>query len=297
MPSSIIIFGAGLAGHRAIQHYRTQAGIDLVAVTDNDKAKQGGDISGIRIIAPESIASIAYDRIIIASDFHREIRQQLIEKLGVPADRIDLAPMLIVKGGVDLSSDARRDLARELLLSSSAYLSEAGVAHIVDHGTLLGLHRDGDLLPWDNDIDMAIHADRLEETRAALGRFAASFRAPGCPETPWRVRLVDGTIDFGGRSAVLPRIFKVEPAEDHELCRHLQLDVIIKHPGEGLVHWLVGRTTLHAAESFMTDLACLQFRGIALPHPRDLDGYLTTLYGDWRTPRKTWTHTQYANIT
>jgi lipopolysaccharide cholinephosphotransferase len=297
MPVRIIIFGAGLGGQRAIVHYRQDPGVEILAVADNDRSRHGQELLGVRIIGAEAAATMPCDRIVIASVYHPAIRRQLVEGLRVPPARIDLVPMLVMKGGVDLGDETRRGLARELLLAATRHLTDAGVPHIVDHGTLLGIHRDGDLLPWDNDVDMAIHADQLAPARIALTAFAARFRASACPQVPWRCRIVEGEIDFGGRSTRLPRIFKVEPAEDHELCRNLQLDVIIKHPGAGQVHWLVGMITLHAAESTLTELAHLAYRGEMLPHPRDLDGYLTTLYNDWRTPRKTWTHAQYANIT
>jgi len=51
---------------------------------------------------------------------------------------------------------ARRSMLRRLLVDISSTLRDIGVTHWVDFGCLLGIHRDGDLIVYDNDIDVVI---------------------------------------------------------------------------------------------------------------------------------------------
>ena len=50
------------------------------------------------------------------------------------------------------------ETARELLLRAVRVLDEAGIRYHLEGGTLLGLVRDGDLLPWDHDVDISVMA-------------------------------------------------------------------------------------------------------------------------------------------
>jgi len=50
----------------------------------------------------------------------------------------------------------RRHQLRILLHQVCAALEGAGATYWVDFGSLLGIHRDGDLILYDNDVDLAI---------------------------------------------------------------------------------------------------------------------------------------------
>ncbi|MBK1734149.1 hypothetical protein CKO15_02395 [Halorhodospira abdelmalekii] len=58
------------------------------------------------------------------------------------------------------------DLYRLSLIQKA--LDEAGVRWWIDHGTLLGLVREGRLLPWDRDVDLSLPAAGLNAAHAAL---------------------------------------------------------------------------------------------------------------------------------
>jgi phosphorylcholine metabolism protein LicD len=47
-------------------------------------------------------------------------------------------------------------------------LNEKHVPYYVDCGALLGIVRDGDLLPWDNDTDLAINAEDTEKLTSVI---------------------------------------------------------------------------------------------------------------------------------
>ncbi len=55
----------------------------------------------------------------------------------------------------------RRDVLRRAIPRVSALLEARGVWHVLHYGTLLGIHRDGDVIAWDHDIDvLAMARDR-----------------------------------------------------------------------------------------------------------------------------------------
>lgn len=59
----------------------------------------------------------------------------------------------------------------ELFAASSAWLQSLGVAHWLTYGTLLGWHRDHDLIPGDLDVDFGLWArdfGRVWEARSTL---------------------------------------------------------------------------------------------------------------------------------
>jgi len=60
--------------------------------------------------------------------------------------------------------------ARALLLEIAGVLDAAGVDYMLDAGTLLGIVRDGDLIPWDGDLDISIPARGLPKLLELLRR-------------------------------------------------------------------------------------------------------------------------------
>ena len=62
-------------------------------------------------------------------------------------------------------------LARQLLLRTVAVLDAAEIPYYLEGGTLLGMVRDGDILPWDYDLDISIMAADVERLRKQLWRF------------------------------------------------------------------------------------------------------------------------------
>lgn len=85
----VIVFGAGEAARRAFA--RLSDRVDVLAVADNDPAKQGASFMGVEVIAPARIRDMPYHCIVVASVHAREITAQLLD-LGVSADDIELPP-------------------------------------------------------------------------------------------------------------------------------------------------------------------------------------------------------------
>ncbi len=73
-----------------------------------------------------------------------------------------------------------RDHLREVCLYVAAQLEEMGVVYWIDGGTLLGgVREDGDLLPWEDDVDMAFLIDGESGWRRVVAELGARVREDG----------------------------------------------------------------------------------------------------------------------
>lgn len=81
-------------------------GIALTGILDNNRAKQGSSLNGVPVIPPNAVAEISVPSVVlIASRFHSEMRQQLVD-LGYTGEIIRVGTLSI---GIDTASgsDAR----------------------------------------------------------------------------------------------------------------------------------------------------------------------------------------------
>ncbi len=72
----IVIFGTGSV-YRMYRDYIPSSDM-IVAFLDNDAEKQGKDIDGIPVYAPREIVWLAYEKIVIMSDYAEEMKAQLL---------------------------------------------------------------------------------------------------------------------------------------------------------------------------------------------------------------------------
>lgn len=150
--------------------------------------------------------------------------------------------------------------------------NELGIKWCLSHGTALGVYRDGDAIPWDDDVDLAIFSmDRQKLTQARARLREKGFFVPdeGDPNKPIDPKSNMPYYDF----------------------------VAIKN-GEKVECWIfdkVGaffvydpkREGLAIPETYFTTLAKIKWRGDDFMVPNDIDGFLTKMYGPaWKTPDK-----------
>jgi capsular polysaccharide biosynthesis protein len=84
----ILIFGTGAGG---ISFYKNcRARYNVVGFLDNNQQKHGQTLFGKTIHAPQQLGSLAFEKIIIASDYYRDIYPQLVDELAVSEDKISI---------------------------------------------------------------------------------------------------------------------------------------------------------------------------------------------------------------
>jgi phosphorylcholine metabolism protein LicD len=166
-----------------------------------------------------------------------------------------------------------RDVAFDNAAAVSGVFTELGIKHCLSHGTILGVYRDGDTIPWDDDVDMALFSvdrDKYEEARHRLRALGFFVPNEGNPKK---------RIEAYGSKANMP-----------------YYDFVAIRNGEKLEGWifdLVGdyyiydkaRDGLTIPKRFFDTLSTVTWRGLLFPAPSDIEGFLTIMYDStWRTP-------------
>lgn len=170
-------------------------------------------------------------------------------------------------------------LARDLLINVAKRLDDYQVPYFLEGGTLLGIVRDGDILPWDDDLDISIPAGHEKRAKKAL----RSLMLKG-----WRIdkrKLYKfELLDQKG-----PRVFKIRDRSRGLLnMGHSYLDIFVKYQQEGFVYWQAKEKLMRVEAEHYNDFEEVEFQGMKLKAPANYHEYLTKKYGDWSTPVKEW---------
>ncbi|PRW20648.1 phosphate ABC transporter permease isoform A [Chlorella sorokiniana] len=170
-----------------------------------------------------------------------------------------------VRGGISLFHHARRKFLTQLLHDLAAALNDLGVTWWLDFGSLLGIHRDGELIKHDNDVDVAVWQPDwpalLADLQAALPQYSMRIVVPSDdPDTSFiRVYCPLGMAD----------VFGATPAGDSR---------VLVDCGHGSC------TEIDRAAVLPTGV--MTWRGSKLSVPGNVPAALEQRYGpDWRVPR------------
>ena len=143
-----VLFGAGGAGVNYVKSLDASSLPE--AIVDNDPQKWGELIEGIVVFNPSHIDWPSVEQIWIASYGLRDIERQL-EALGADVTKIQTPPKSLFGGGI-LATRTNRTSALSQLTNIMARNSDEPIVAV--YGAALGLKRDGDLIPWDADVDL-----------------------------------------------------------------------------------------------------------------------------------------------
>jgi hypothetical protein len=152
------------------------------------------------------------------------------------------------------------------LAALSEALAAAGLPHFVSGGTLLGAVRDGDFIAWDWDVEVSV---RSEEAVGRLDAAAAALREAG-----FEVRAVDA-------DPANLKIVAVREGATFEVRGY-------RRRGELRV-----RRDFRTRDRFFDGATEVVLRGRTYPCLGPVDAYLTDRYGDWRTPVRSATKSEY----
>ncbi len=167
----------------------------------------------------------------------------------------------------------RPDCCTEHLLELTGFVDDLlerhGIVHWLDYGTLLGAVRNGELIPWDGDVDLGI-LDRDVEAVLAL--------APEVEQAGYVVKLV-------GESVV--RVSYSSVNDSHvDLFAWREENGSLRHDEDPAFQWpgMTDRTTF--AKTYVETLAWVELHGRAFPAPHDPHRFLRDhRYGpDYLTP-------------
>ena len=154
-------------------------------------------------------------------------------------------------------------IAKRMLLEAKQVMDSLGVVFFLRQGTCLGIIRDNDLIPWDDDVDLGsvIGLHGLNET--TIDRVAAAFQEHGY------------NVDVGSNDHyIYVEMTKWSNKMDWNCYRNID-DNIFHYPG------------IQIPTRLFTDLKEIDFLGEKFLVPNPPEEYLSIKYGpSWMTPKK-----------
>ena len=174
MPKALI-FGAGQSGLSAFNNLRGENCI--LGFVDNSANKQGTSFCELPVYAPTELEALQFDIIYIASEYIENIEKQLLNDCKLASEKIRTLPSYMTKP-MQFGTQSRNEQAGHRVLTwLCGVLNQADVHYFLDAGTLLGVIRDGALIPWDDDLDIGIPRHELENVKSVLGSTLSQLEA------------------------------------------------------------------------------------------------------------------------
>lgn len=264
----IIVFGASTGG---INYLKNQTSYEVLAVVDNDIDKQGYLLVGnVQVISSEDIQKFSYDRIVIASMYIDGITEQLVDVVKVDPSLIEYAPKRLMKTIVaSFEDDYTVGFAKELLVSIAAFFEENDYTYFLNFGTLLGVVREDRLLPWDDDIDLAVKKDFLDEA-LFIEQLQAFFKRYAV-QSIFQLKM-DQNAGLVGIDVELEGDLLVPFTISVDLVRIVHDDALLPID--------------KAPAYFFEKTDTVYFEKVPLSAPSPVKEYLTHVYKDWQTVKK-----------
>lgn len=268
----VVIFGAGRAGENAAR-YVAELNAEIVCFCDNDENKVGCIVEGVEVKAPDSLNSLRYDFVLVASMYAESIREDLFRRYPVVKEKLVILPSSVCLSASSLD----RDRERKTLLDINELMKASGFDYFVDNSALLGLTRDQDLLPWAHGgVDISVLSDRVniddlveliqrhyENMQIGLIRF-------GSDSDYWNAQQIKGIKIVDSSGATLATIS------------------VRYHCGD-FYYWSFGPYIARVPSSLISERRHVTVFDVEFPVPRNTEEYLSYIYGaDWRTPKPNW---------
>lgn len=269
----VLLFGASTGGQNFIKNHAHE--YEFLAVVDNDSKKHGFFLENIPVISVSQISDYAYEKVIVASMYVDSISKQL-EAVGVNSKNIVYASKNSMKMN-DLPFENKNILKKANLFIHKLSEVFAEIPHYFTFGTLLGIARDGRLIPWDDDIDLAIFADDVLKAKARLLENATVLSEIFDLKMYVR-KYIDGKIAS----------ISIDCYEEKKKLFNLNLDCM--YIDGNLVKQELNDTPIQYFRGYDQ----LQFEGSKIRVPKNYQGYLEYTYGDWRVVKK---NTSFADNT
>lgn len=181
----------------------------------------------------------------------------------------------------DITLEGKNLVEAENLLSDVITIFEScNITYWLEGGTLLGLRREGRLLPWDNDLDISIHESEFNK----LSLLQNTLKKKGYRV---RTRVFEKESDIFKKGNL--RMIKIRTKRFFGLLKgNVCLDVFIKYTKNKKTYWEIANKVKNVPSEYYDTFKTLDFKGKSYAIPELTDAYLTYRYNDWQTPVKDW---------
>lgn len=213
--------------------------------------------------------------------------------------------------------------ALSVLSTTIEVLNKHEVAYYLDFGTLIGAVREKGFIEWDDDIDISLlhEADyyKMEEVVSDIRR--KKFQVSRIPfrlsinnrkekilkdaSIELFVEHIDFTSEHNTRVIKVTHFNRFEKLFNRILKKFgfrrqggKSLDIFFKYKKDKKLFWMA-QNKVHHIEEMMLDeeLIEIYFYNLKCKIPKNYNAYLTSMYGDWETPKKDWQYYEEDMIT
>ncbi|MCK4311232.1 MAG: LicD family protein [Candidatus Cloacimonetes bacterium] len=160
---------------------------------------------------------------------------------------------------------------KKLILYTIKILEKNNIPYWLDEGTLLGIIRDGDLLPWDHDADMGIPGEYAEKVWKIRHKFFPVFVVK---------RKMTSSLWLPGRF----RSLKLKTPFERLFQINFHIDLFCKYKVEDRMHWIIMNALKHSESKFFDNLDTINWEERKVKIPSHVEEYLELNYGNWRVP-------------
>jgi len=169
-------------------------------------------------------------------------------------------------------------IAEQLLHDVTTVLEKHNVRYWIDFGTLLGIVREGRILPWDYDMDISIFEEDREKMHTTV--------LPEIKKLQYRIysryhEIEDDVLKKGDF-----RAFRVKNRRWKFFRGYVNLDIFVMYKKEDYHYWYELGNKHKIPSSYIEEFDFIEFNEKEYSKPKDHDRYLTYHYGDWRVPNK-----------
>ena len=284
MKTKILLFGAGASAKAYISNCSEDR--KIIGIIDNDINKKGKVIEGVVVFSPDEISLFDYDKSVITTQWAKEVEQQLLSELRIkPADIIVPPKHELKKQRTPFYDKSSRAFGCSIICHLFDIALAQGTPMVLDFGTLLGIVRDGDIIEWDDDIDMSIPQGCFEDTINIINTFVAEDKSG----VKWTL---EKTLDKNGRGMGLVLIFN----DPNNKLFTFKTTVSVREFNNGKAVHLPSLGMWFAPERHFRSMETIKWKGATIQIPADPEAYLSFVYGDdWRKPKQNITFSDYAN--
>jgi phosphorylcholine metabolism protein LicD len=150
------------------------------------------------------------------------------------------------------------------------------ITYFFDGGGLLGCIRDGDLIPWDNDLDMLLPSNEYDKFCSII---------PELKKRNWRVYTYKMDSDGPGWKKGDAKGIKIFNNFFLKFGRgRIVMDITVIYKNDGIYHRKAMGRTWKLPAIHLGHHSTFDYQGHTLKIPDHVEDYLTYLYGDWKKP-------------
>ena len=168
------------------------------------------------------------------------------------------------------------EIAEKMLHDVTTIFEKHGIRYWLDFGTLLGIVREGRILPWDDDMDISI----FEEDRQKVYDIVLPEIKKLNYRTYSRYHNINDDILKNGDF----RAFRVRNYRWKFFRGYVKIDIFVMYKNKEHYYWYEYGNKHRLPCSILNEFDKIEFKGKMYNIPKDYDKYLSYHYGDWREP-------------